>query len=185
MTDVHAQIAHHGVVPVVTLHDADHAPPLGRSLIAGGLPLAEVTFRTPAAEAALASLSRMPGLLAGAGTIVCAEQVDRAAAAGARFIVSPGLSRAVVDRATSYGLPVIPGAVTATEVLAALELGLTMLKFFPAGISGGPQAIRDLSAPFPQVRFMPTGGVTPENGSYADVRISAVMSPTWLCCWPR
>ncbi|MDS2171794.1 MULTISPECIES: bifunctional 4-hydroxy-2-oxoglutarate aldolase/2-dehydro-3-deoxy-phosphogluconate aldolase [unclassified Nesterenkonia] len=160
MTDALATIAHHGVVPVVTLHDADHAPSLGRALIAGGLPVAEVTFRSAAAESSVAALTRTPDLLVGAGTIVTAEQVDRAATVGAQFIVSPGLSRAVVDRAAAHGLPVIPGAVTATEVQSALEMGLTTVKFFPAATSGGPEAISALSAPFPQVRFMPTGGVT-------------------------
>lgn len=163
MSSVLSQISTHGVVPVVTFEDPAHAPALGRALVAGGLPLAEVTFRTAAAESAVGLLSSDPDLLVGAGTVVTVEQVDRAAAAGARFIVSPGTSPRVVERAAAHGLPVIPGAVTATEVQAALELGLTTLKFFPAASSGGPAAIRALAAPFPQVRFMPTGGVDEQN----------------------
>ncbi|MDZ5077816.1 bifunctional 4-hydroxy-2-oxoglutarate aldolase/2-dehydro-3-deoxy-phosphogluconate aldolase [Nesterenkonia sp. HG001] len=181
MSSVLSRICDHGVVPVVTLDDAAHAPTLGRALLTGGLPVAEVTFRTHAAEAAVAALSQEPKLLVGAGTIITANQVDRAAAAGARFIVSPGLSRSVVERAAAHDLPVIPGAVTATEVQAALELGLTALKFFPAASSGGPAAIRALAAPFPQVRFMPTGGVSPQNLSdYLTIPCVMAAGGSWM-----
>jgi len=151
------------LVPVVVVDDAAHAEPLAAALVAGGLPVAEVTFRTAAAEDAIRAMASRGDMLVGAGTVLTVEQVDRAVAAGASYVVSPGLSRAVVERCREHAVLALPGAVTATEVQAALELGLTTVKFFPAGTSGGAAAIKALAAPFGGVTFVPTGGVGPKN----------------------
>lgn len=151
------------IVPVVVLADATDAGPLAAALVAGGLPVAEVTFRTDAASDAIRAMSAQPGMIVGAGTVVRPELVDQAADAGASFVVSPGLSTAVVERARERGLLVIPGAVTPTEIMAALDLGLTTLKFFPANTYGGASALKSLGAPFRSVRFIPTGGVSAAN----------------------
>lgn len=151
------------IVPVVVLADATDAAPLAAALVAGGLPVAEVPFRTAAASDAIRAMSAHPGMIVGAGTVVRPEQVDEAADAGATFVVSPGMSAAVVERARERGLLVIPGAVTPTEIMAALDLGLTTLKFFPAKTYGGASALKSLGAPFRGVRFIPTGGVAAAN----------------------
>lgn len=151
------------LVPVVVVDDAAHAEPLAAALVTGGLPVAEVTFRTAAAEDAIRAMASRGDMLVGAGTVLTVEQVDRAVAAGASYVVSPGLSRAVVERCREHAVLALPGAVTATEVQAALELGLTTVKFFPAGTSGGAAAIKALAAPFGGVTFVPTGGVGPKN----------------------
>ncbi|HAM44563.1 MAG TPA: keto-deoxy-phosphogluconate aldolase [Propionibacteriaceae bacterium] len=163
MTQVMASLAAHRIVPVVVLDSAEAADPLAAALVAGGLPVAEVTFRTSAAAESIRIMAARGDLLVGAGTVLTPQQVDAAAAAGASFVVSPGFSRAVVDRCGELGLPVLPGAVTATEIQAAIEAGLETVKFFPAGTSGGPAAIKALAAPFPGLRFVPTGGVSPAN----------------------
>jgi 2-dehydro-3-deoxyphosphogluconate aldolase / (4S)-4-hydroxy-2-oxoglutarate aldolase len=148
------------VVPVVVLADADRAEGLADALVAGGLHVAEVTFRTAAAVESIRRMAKHPGLVVGAGTVVRAEQVDQAADAGARFVVSPGLSTAVVARARERGIDVLPGVVTPSEVIAALDLGISTLKFFPAAQYGGVATLKALASPFPGVRFIPTGGVS-------------------------
>lgn len=153
------------VVPVVVLDDAADAAPLAAAMVAGGLPIAEVTFRTAAAADAIREMSANPEILVGAGTVVTAEQVDQAVAAGARFIVSPGTSIAVIERARELGVPALPGAVTATEVMALQALGLTTVKFFPAGTSGGAKAIAAFGSPFGGISFIPTGGVSADNAA--------------------
>lgn len=155
----------HRVVPVVVLDDVSRAADLGAALVAGGLPIAEVTFRTPDAAAVLGRLAERGDLMVGAGTVITAEQVDRAQAAGARFVVSPGLSADVVRRCQALDLPVFPGVSTATEIIAALDLGLDTVKLFPAEACGGLPTVKALSAAFPQVRFMPTGGITAATAS--------------------
>lgn len=157
------RLAAHVLVPVVVLDDAAAADPLGTALVAGGLPVAEVTFRTAAAAEAIARLAARGDVLVGAGTVLTPAQVDQAVKAGADYVVSPGLSRAVVERCQEHGVLALPGAVTASEVQAALELGLTTVKFFPAGTSGGPKAIAALAAPFVGVGFVPTGGISTDN----------------------
>lgn len=147
------------LVPVIVLQDADVAPLLGSTLVDNGLPIAEVTLRTAAALDAIARMAEVPGLLVGAGTVLDVDQVEQAAQAGASFIVSPGFDADVVRRSLELGLLPIPGVATATEVQAALRSGAQLLKFFPAGPLGGPTALRSLAAPFPQVRFVPTGGI--------------------------
>ncbi|MBO3087368.1 bifunctional 4-hydroxy-2-oxoglutarate aldolase/2-dehydro-3-deoxy-phosphogluconate aldolase [Cellulomonas dongxiuzhuiae] len=181
MADILEQLAAHRLVPVVVVDDAADAAALGEALVSGGLPVAEVTFRTAAAADAIRVLAERGDVLVGAGTVLTPAQVDQAVAAGARYVVSPGTSRAVVDRAHEHGVPVIPGAVTATEVQAALELGIETVKFFPAGTSGGSAAIAALAAPFGGVRFVPTGGVGTANlGEYLALSCVAAVGGSWM-----
>lgn len=169
------------VVPVVVVKDATRAAALGEALVAGGLPVAEVTFRTAAAAESIRILSANEALLVGAGTVVSVAQVDEAVAAGARFIVSPGLSLAVVERAREHGVPVLPGVITPTEVMAALELGITRCKFFPAKVFGGISALKALGAPFRQVSFVPTGGVQADNlADYLALPNVAAVGGSWM-----
>lgn len=179
--DVLVDLARHVLVPVVVVDDAADAPALGDALVAGGLPVAEVTFRTAAAPDAIRALAARGDVLVGAGTVLTPHQVDTAVAAGARYVVAPGTSRAVVERCAEHGVAVLPGAVTATEVQAALELGVTTVKFFPAGTSGGAAAIAALAAPFRDVRFVPTGGVGPENlHEYLALPCVTAVGGSWM-----
>jgi 2-dehydro-3-deoxyphosphogluconate aldolase / (4S)-4-hydroxy-2-oxoglutarate aldolase len=169
------------LVPVVVLDDAADADGLAGALVGGGLPVAEVTFRTAAAQDSIRAMAARGDILIGAGTVLTPAQVDQAVAAGARFVVSPGLSRAVVERCQEHGVLALPGAVTATEVQAALELGLTTVKFFPAGASGGAAAIKALAAPFGSVKFVPTGGVGPGNlAEYLALSAVAAVGGSWM-----
>ena len=169
------------LVPVVVLDDAADAAPLAAALVAGGLPVAEVTFRTAAAADSIRAMSERGDMLVGAGTVLTPAQVDQAVAAGASYVVSPGLSRAVVERCHEHGVLALPGAVTATEIQAALELGLTTVKFFPAGTSGGPKAIAALAAPFGGLRFVPTGGVSAANlHEYLAVPAVVAVGGSWM-----
>ena len=157
-------IAQYGVVPVVVLEDEKDALPLAEALIKGGLPVAEVTFRTAAAEGSIKAMCEAyPEMLVGAGTVLSVEQVDRALKAGARFIVTPGFDEAVVDYCLGNNIPVYPGTVTPSEVTKAVKRGLNICKFFPAEQYGGVSTIKALSAPFTTVKFMPTGGVSAKN----------------------
>ncbi|WP_375000052.1 bifunctional 4-hydroxy-2-oxoglutarate aldolase/2-dehydro-3-deoxy-phosphogluconate aldolase [Aeromicrobium sp. CTD01-1L150] len=187
MPDVFDTLTSTRVVPVVVMEDVTSAVPLARALSAGGLPVAEVTFRTAAAADSIRAIAdgvpaAGPGsILVGAGTVLTPAQVDEAVMAGARFVVSPGLSRAVVDRCREHGVPVIAGAVTATEVQACLELGLDLLKFFPSATSGGVAAITALAGPFPGVQFVPTGGVGPHNVTdYLSLRCVPAVGGSWM-----
>ena len=169
------------LVPVVVLDDAADADGLAGALVDGGLPVAEVTFRTAAAQDSIRAMSARGDMLVGAGTVLTPEQVDQAVAAGASYVVSPGLSRAVVERCAEHGVLALPGAVTATEIQAALELGLTTVKFFPAGTSGGAPAIAALAAPFTGVSFVPTGGVGPKNlADYLSIPAVAAVGGSWM-----
>ncbi|WP_407341971.1 bifunctional 4-hydroxy-2-oxoglutarate aldolase/2-dehydro-3-deoxy-phosphogluconate aldolase [Pengzhenrongella phosphoraccumulans] len=170
------------LVPVVVLDDAADADPLAAALVAGGLPVAEVTFRTAAALDSIRAMAARGDILVGAGTVLTVAQVDQAVAAGASYVVSPGLSRAVVERCAELGVLALPGATSATEVTAALELGLTTVKFFPAGTSGGAPAIKALSAPFGGVQFVPTGGVGPKNlAEYLAIDAVVAVGGSWMC----
>lgn len=148
-----------GVVPVVELKDASAATALAETLVTAGLPLIEITLRTPTAIDAIRAAAAHGGLLVGAGTVVNAEQVDRAVEAGAAFVVSPGISAAVVERCQAHGIPCLPGVASPTDIMTALDLGLDTLKLFPADMIGGIPALRAFSGPFPQVRFIPTSGI--------------------------
>lgn len=169
------------LVPVVVLDDAAHAGPLADALVSGGLPVAEVTFRTAAAAESIRIMADRGDILLGAGTVLSVAQVDEAVAAGASYVVSPGLSRAVVERCQEHGVLALPGAVTATEIQAALELGLTTVKYFPAGTTGGAPAIKALAAPFGAVKFVPTGGIGPKNlHEYLAIEAVTAVGGSWM-----
>ncbi len=163
MTPILDQLAAHRIVPVVVADSAAQGDFIADALARGGLAVAEVTFRTAAAPDAIAAMAARGDVLVGAGTVVSPDQVDTAVAAGARFIVSPGFRRDIAERAREHEVAFIPGAVTATEIMAALEAGVHTVKFFPAETSGGIAALRALAAPFGAVSFLPTGGVGPSN----------------------
>jgi 2-dehydro-3-deoxyphosphogluconate aldolase / (4S)-4-hydroxy-2-oxoglutarate aldolase len=150
------------LVPVIVVEDEASAAPLADALIAGGLRCAEVTFRTSAAQAALGVMAADGRLLVGAGTVVTPDQVDAAVESGAAFIVSPGFNVAVVRRCVELGVPTFPGVATASDVMAAIAAELDIVKFFPAEPLGGVKMISALAAPFPSMRFIPTGGITAE-----------------------
>ena len=164
MVKVLEEIQKLGIVPVVVLEDVKDAEPLAKALCEGGLPCAEVTFRTAAAEESIRIMSeRFPNMLIGAGTVLTTEQVDRAVAAGAKFIVSPGLNPRVVKYCVDKGIPMTPGCSTASDIEQALEFGLDVVKFFPAEPAGGLNMIKALAAPYVGVKFMPTGGINATN----------------------
>ncbi|WP_203567452.1 bifunctional 4-hydroxy-2-oxoglutarate aldolase/2-dehydro-3-deoxy-phosphogluconate aldolase [Aestuariimicrobium ganziense] len=171
----------HRLIPVVVLDDAALARPLAEQLLADGIGVAEVTLRTPAALDSIRAMAEVDGLLVGAGTVLSADQVDQAVDAGAQFVVSPGLHRGVVERAAERGVVVVPGAVTPTEVMTALEWGITTLKFFPASTYGGPAALRALSAVFGTVRWVPTGGIGPHNvDEYLALPSVVAVGGSWM-----
>ena len=164
LVNVPTRLRQLGIIPVVSLERVESAIPLAEALLNGGLPCAEITFRTAAAEAAIRAISKaFPEILLGAGTVLTEEQIERAVAAGAKFIVAPGFSASVVNYCVEHHLPVFPGVCTPTDIQAALEAGLTMLKFFPADAFGGLKTLKALSAPFPSVEFIPTGGISTAN----------------------
>ena len=169
------------LVPVVVLAEADRAEGLADALVAGGLDVAEIAFRTPAAVEAIRRMAKNPDLVVGAGTVIRAEQVDQAADAGARFVVSPGLSETVVARARERGVDVLPGVVTPSEVIAALDLGIDTVKFFPAAQYGGVATLQALASPFPDVRFIPTGGVSPADlADYLSLPTVPAVGGSWM-----
>jgi 2-dehydro-3-deoxyphosphogluconate aldolase/(4S)-4-hydroxy-2-oxoglutarate aldolase len=152
------------IVPVIVIDDAERALGLADALARGGLPCAEITFRTPAAAEALRRIAtERPNVLAGAGTVLTTEQAARARDAGARFVVSPGINPRVVKWCQDHSLPIFPGVCTPTEIETALECGLNVMKFFPAEPSGGVGFLMAIAAPFPDLAFMPTGGITAAN----------------------
>lgn len=164
MNPVFEQMSRIGIVPVIALEDAGDAAPLAEALLKGGISCAEVTFRTAAAEETIRKMSEQyPEMLVGAGTVLTTEQADRAAAAGAKFIVSPGLNPVTVKHCQEKKIPVIPGIMTPSEIELALSLQLTEVKFFPAEAAGGIRMIKAMSAPYGNVRFMPTGGISLTN----------------------
>jgi len=179
--NVLATLAQWVLVPVVVLQDAEDAGLLAEALVVGGLPVAEVTLRTADAVEAIRIIAGRGDVLVGAGTVLTPQQVDQAVAAGAKFVVSPGLSRAVVERCLEHGVQPLPGAVTASEVQSAMELGLDTVKFFPAETSGGPAAIRALAAPFGSMRFVPTGGIGPANlADYLALPAVTAVGGSWM-----
>lgn len=164
MNKVLEQIEKIGIIPVVVLEDAKDAEPLAKALCEGGLPCAEVTFRTKAAEESIRIMTeKYPDMLVGAGTVLTAEQVNRAVDAGAKFIVSPGLNPTVVEYCIQRGIPVTPGTANPSNVETALEFGLDVVKFFPAEPLGGLAMIKAMAAPYVGVKFMPTGGINASN----------------------
>ena len=182
MNNIMEQIEKTGIIPVVVIDDVKDAEPLAKALIAGGLPCAEVTFRTAAAAESIKIMrEKFPKMLVGAGTVLTPEQVDRAMEAGASFIVSPGTNPRVVKYCKEKNIPIIPGVCTPTEVEAALELGLEVLKFFPAEAAGGLKMIKAMTAPYTSVRFMPTGGISPQNvGEYLSFGKIIACGGSWM-----
>ncbi|MFF4346079.1 bifunctional 4-hydroxy-2-oxoglutarate aldolase/2-dehydro-3-deoxy-phosphogluconate aldolase [Streptomyces sp. NPDC001530] len=158
-TDPATVLAGARLLPVLTVPSTATAGPLADALAAGGARCAEVTFRTPGAEQVLKTMAAHGGLTVGAGTVLTSEQAERAVAAGARFVVSPGFDEEVVAKCRELGVPVVPGIATATELMRALKAGLDTVKLFPAEPLGGPRTLRALAAPFPRTRFVPTGGI--------------------------
>jgi len=156
------------VIPVLVVDDVADARPIAEALVDGGLPLLEVTLRTPAALDVIRAMAGVPGAVVGAGTVLNAAQLEAARAAGSRFIVSPGLTAPLAEAAMATGLPFLPGVATAGDIMRGLDLGLSRFKFFPAMAAGGLPALRALAAPFGEVRFCPTGGIT------------AATAPDWL-----
>ena len=148
------------VVPVLVLDDLTHAKPLAQALVAGGLPALEVTLRTACALDAIRAMSEVPGGVVGAGTLLTPTDVKAAKAAGAKFGVSPGATQRLLDACAEYDLPLLPGAATASEVMALLEMGYTVQKFFPAEQAGGAAYLKSIGSPIPQVKFCPTGGIS-------------------------
>lgn len=170
-----------GVVPVVVISGEADAERLGAALVDGGLPVAEVTLRTPGALAAIRRLAEVPGLAVGAGTVLDEAQYDAAVDAGATYVVAPGSSPALFRAATRTGVPLLPGAVTASEVMRARDEGHRLLKFFPAEASGGAAAIAAFASPFADVRFVPTGGVGLGNlGDYLRLSNVAAVGGSWM-----
>ena len=160
MPTVLETIALHAVVPAIVLRDVEQAEPLGHALLDGGLPVAEITLRTPDAVKAIEKMVQIPELLVGAGTVLNIAQAQQAVDAGAKFIVSPGMNPQLINWCQDKGVLILPGAVTPTEIMLAVNLGLECVKFFPSESYGGLPALRALNGPFPQMRFMPTGGIT-------------------------
>lgn len=164
MNEILEQIEKIGIVPVVVLNDAADAVPLAKALIDGGLPCAEVTFRTDAAEESIKKMSEAyPEMLVGAGTVLTIENVDKAVKAGAKFIVSPGLNPKIVAYCVENNIPVTPGVTNPSDIEVALEYGLDVVKFFPAEAAGGLSMIKSMAAPYTKMKFMPTGGINAKN----------------------
>ncbi len=182
MNEVLKQFQKLGIIPVVKIDDAKDAVPLAKALCDGGLPVAEVTFRTSAAKDAIAAMTKaFPEMLVGAGTVLTTQQVDEAVEAGARFIVSPGLNPKVVLYCQQIGVPITPGVTSPSEIEQALELGLEVVKFFPAEASGGLAKIKAMSAPYGSMKFMPTGGIHAKNlNSYLDFEKIIACGGSWM-----
>ncbi|OED46471.1 keto-deoxy-phosphogluconate aldolase [Rhodobacteraceae bacterium (ex Bugula neritina AB1)] len=169
------------IVPVLVVEDAAHARPLAEALVAGGLPALEVTLRTPAALDAIREMAQVPGGVVGAGTLITPDDVQAAVAAGAQFGVSPGATEELLAACEHAGLPLLPGAATASEAMRLLARGYDMQKFFPAEASGGAPALKAIGAPLPQISFCPTGGITPANAaSYLALPNTACAGGSWV-----
>ncbi len=169
------------VIPVLVISEIAHARPLAEALVAGGLPVLEVTLRTPVALEAIAAMAEVPGGIVGAGTLLTPADVAAARAAGARFGVSPGATDRLVEACIDEGVPLLPGAATATEAMSLLERGFTVQKFFPAEAAGGAAALKAIGAPLPMVRFCPTGGVTPGNApAYLGLSNTLCVGGSWV-----
>ena len=177
MLDLENTLRETGIVPVIKISDANRAADLAKALCAGGMPTAEVTFRTAAAAESIYRMREAhPEMLVGAGTVLTKQSLDEAIAAGAQFIVAPGLNPSIVEAALAKDVPVVPGCMTPTEIELAMLLGLTFVKFFPAEAAGGVRFLKAVSAPYAGIRFMPTGGISMKNA--ADY----LALPYVVCC---
>ncbi len=173
------------VIPVLVVEDAAQARPLAEALVSGGLPVLEVTLRTPAAPEVIRQMADVPGAIVGAGTVITPADVQIARAAGAQFAVSPGATDALLAACETADLPLLPGAATASEAMALLARGYDMLKFFPAEAAGGAAVLKALAAPLPQISFCPTGGVSPMNApEYLTLRTVPCVGGSWVAPKP-
>ena len=181
--NVSERLAASAVVPVVVLDDAKDAVATAKALLAGGVDVMEITFRTAAAADSIKAVAEScPDMLVGAGTVITLEQCKKATECGAKFIVSPGFDEEVVRWCVENGVAVTPGCVTPTEIMAAMKLGLNVVKFFPAGVYGGLKAMKSLSAPFGGVKFIPTGGIDAKNlKEYLEAPFVHAVGGSWLC----
>lgn len=162
--EIYNRIGKAAIIPVIKLERVEEAVPLARSLLAGGIPVAEVTFRTSVAAEGIAAIRReVPQMLVGAGTVLTTDQANAAIQAGAQFVVSPGSNGKIIDRVLAAGVAMIPGVATPSEIEAAIERGLNVLKFFPAEALGGIAMLKSLSGPYSQIKFVPTGGISANN----------------------
>lgn len=169
------------VIPVLVIEDPAHAHPVAEALVAGGLPALEVTLRTPAALEVMAEMAKVDGAVVGAGTVLNEADLTRALDAGARFIVSPGLTESLARAAVGSGVPFLPGTANASDIMRGLDMGLTHFKFFPASTSGGPAALKALAGPFGMARFCPTGGVRPDTaGEWLATPQVLCVGGSWL-----
>lgn len=181
--DYSNRLSRAGVVPVVVLDEASHAVPTAKALLAGGIDVMEITFRTSAAADSIRAVAQnCPDMLVGAGTVITPEQCKKAVECGAKFIVSPGFDPEVVAWCVENGVTVTPGCVTPSEIMAAMKLGLRVVKFFPANVYGGLKALKSLSGPFGSVRFIPTGGVNSDNiHEFAAASFVYAVGGSWVC----
>ena len=182
MQEIFDRIRKIGIIPVVRIDEEDSSVPLARALLAGGLPCAEITFRTDAARGAIERISaEVPEMLIGAGTVLSVEQVDLAIAGGAKFIVTPGYNPKVVAHCKERGIPIIPGCTNPSDMDVAIEAGLDTVKFFPAEESGGLRYLKAVSAPYPMLKFIPTGGIGPDNlNSYLSFDRIIACGGSWM-----
>lgn len=182
MSNVLEQIGAYGIVPVVVINNVEEAKPLAKALCEGGLPVAEVTFRTACAKEAISIMSKeFPEMLIGAGTVLTTEQVDEAVAAGAKFIVSPGLNPKVVKYCVERNIPITPGCANPSDIEQALELGLNVVKIFPAEAIGGIKLIKSMAGPYVNMKFMPTGGINAKNlNDYLSYEKIVACGGSWM-----
>jgi 2-dehydro-3-deoxyphosphogluconate aldolase/(4S)-4-hydroxy-2-oxoglutarate aldolase len=182
MNDILKKAGQLGIIPVIKIENAENAVQLGKALLAGNLPVAEITFRTAAAEEAITRITgELPGLLVGAGTVLKTEQVDKAVKAGAKFIVAPGFNPKVVDYCIQRGIPVTPGITSPTELEMALDRGLDVVKFFPAEACGGLPTLKAIAEPYDGVMFIPTGGINEKNlAQYLSFKRVLACGGSWM-----
>jgi len=180
-SEVNEALGGHRLLPVIALPDAELADPLADAVAAGGLPVAEVTFRTAAAEASIEAMSKRGDVLVGAGTVLTVDQARRAVDAGASFVVAPGTSPAVVEWCVEQGVAIYPGVATPTDIQLAMSLGIEVVKFFPAEAMGGLKTLKALAGPFGGVKFVPTGGVGPGNlPDYLAIDAVVACGGSWM-----
>ena len=182
MSSIFNELKNFGVIPVIVINDPAKAAPLGKALIDGGLPCAEITFRTANAAQAIREMAKAhPDMLVGAGTVLSPAQADAAVEAGSKFVISPGLNPEVVRHCQKKNIPILPGVVTPSEIELALSLGLEAVKFFPAEAAGGTNMIKSLSGPYRNMRFVPTGGISPKNlGEYLSIKSVIACGGSWM-----
>ncbi len=182
MANIIEALGHIGLVPVVKVENTDQALGMARALLEAGLPCAEITFRTTAAEECIRRIAReFPNIITGAGTVLTTEQAQRAIGAGARYIVSPGFSPEVIEWCLARSIPIMPGVATPTEIMMALDKGISLVKFFPSEALGGVRMLEALSAVFGAVRFVPTGGISPANlADYLRLQSVFAVGGSWM-----